>query len=592
MHCMTRISQQECRGILEQEETGENLSYTALYRQFRPDTFEDVKGQDHIVKTLRNQIKADRIGHAYLFCGTRGTGKTTVAKILARAVNCEHPVDGNPCNECASCRAIASGASMNVIEIDAASNNGVDNIREIREEVAYPPTEGRYKVYIIDEVHMLSIGAFNALLKTLEEPPSYVIFILATTEAHKIPVTILSRCQRYDFRRISQETILKRLEDLMEKEQVDAEEKALRYVAKKGDGSMRDSLSLLDQCIAFYLGEKLTYDRVLEVLGAVDTDVFSELLRLVLAEQITDAIALLDRLILDGRDLTQFVNDFTWYLRNLMLLKASDDMEDILDISTENLAQLREEAAMIRNDTLMRFIRIFSELANSIRYSVNKRVMLEMALIKLCKPEAEKDELSLIERIRKLERMIEQGIAVPGRMPAPAGVSASSADDGRWDPALYGANGDSGYAASGVGVPAGGAGYSTAGNPEPSLPAAKAAPEDLKKVKAMWKNIIVETSAPFRLALASAEVKYNAQEENDNRLFVVFADFLAERYINNADRKRELESIIADKTGKQVEVRFMLAADEGAHRGKLASIDIDERIREFIHADIEIEDEN
>ena len=569
------------------------MSYTALYRKFRPDTFEDVKGQDHIVKTLRNQIKADRIGHAYLFCGTRGTGKTTVAKILARAVNCEHPVDGNPCNECASCRAIASGASMNVIEIDAASNNGVDNIREIREEVAYPPTEGRYKVYIIDEVHMLSIGAFNALLKTLEEPPSYVIFILATTEAHKIPVTILSRCQRYDFRRISQETILKRLEDLMEKEQVDAEEKALRYVAKKGDGSMRDSLSLLDQCIAFYLGEKLTYDRVLEVLGAVDTDVFSELLRLILAEQITDAIALLDRLILDGRDLTQFVNDFTWYLRNLMLLKASDDMEDILDISTENLAQLREEAAMIRNDTLMRFIRIFSELANSIRYSVNKRVMLEMALIKLCKPEAEKDELSLIERIRKLERMIEQGIAVPGRMPAPAGVSASSADDGRWDPAMYGANGDSRYAASGVSVPAGGAGYnSTAGNPEPALPIAKAAPEDLKKVKAMWKNIIVETSAPFRLALASAEVKYNAQEENDNRLFVVFADFLAERYINNADRKRELESIIADKTGKQVEVRFMLAADEGAHRGKLASIDIDERIREFIHADIEIEDEN
>ena len=593
MHCMTRISQQECRGILEQEETGENMSYTALYRKFRPDTFEDVKGQDHIVKTLRNQIKADRIGHAYLFCGTRGTGKTTVAKILARAVNCEHPVDGNPCNECASCRAITSGASMNVIEIDAASNNGVDNIREIREEVAYPPTEGRYKVYIIDEVHMLSIGAFNALLKTLEEPPSYVIFILATTEAHKIPVTILSRCQRYDFRRISQETILKRLEDLMEKEQVDAEEKALRYVAKKGDGSMRDSLSLLDQCIAFYLGEKLTYDRVLEVLGAVDTDVFSELLRLVLAEQITDAIALLDRLILDGRDLTQFVNDFTWYLRNLMLLKASDDMEDILDISTENLAQLREEAAMIRNDTLMRFIRIFSELANSIRYSVNKRVMLEMALIKLCKPEAEKDELSLIERIRKLERMIEQGIAVPGRMQAPSGASASSADDGRWDPAMYGANGDSRYAASGVGVPAGGAGYnSTAGNPEPSLPIAKAAPEDLKKVKAMWKNIIVETSAPFRLALASAEVKYNAQEENDNRLFVVFADFLAERYINNADRKRELESIIADKTGKQVEVRFMLAADEGAHRGKLASIDIDERIREFIHADIEIEDEN
>lgn len=440
---------------------------------------------------------------------------------------------------------------MNVIEIDAASNNGVDNIREIREEVAYPPTEGRYKVYIIDEVHMLSIGAFNALLKTLEEPPSYVIFILATTEAHKIPVTILSLRQRYDFR-LDQSG-----DDSEAAGRCDGKRagrrggKALRYVAKKGDGSMRDSLSLLDQCIAFYLGEKLTYDRVLEVLGAVDTDVFSELLRLVLAEQITDAIALLDRLILDGRDLTQFVNDFTWYLRNLMLLKASDDMEDILDISTENLAQLREEAAMIRNDTLMRFIRIFSELANSIRYSVNKRVMLEMALIKLCKPEAEKDELSLIERIRKLERMIEQGIAVPGRMLAPSGASASSADDGRWDPAMYGANGDSGDAASGVGVPAGGAGYnSTAGNPEPSLPTAKAAPEGSEEGQGNVEKHHCGDLAPFRLALASAEVKYNAQEENDNRLFVVFADFLAERYINNADRKRELESIIADKTGQ------------------------------------------
>ena len=208
------------------------MSYTALYRKFRPGCFEEVKGQEHIVTTLQNQIKADRIGHAYLFCGTRGTGKTSIAKIFARAVNCEHPVEGSPCGECESCKAIAAGASMNVIEIDAASNNGVDNIREIVEEVSYSPAEGRFKVYIIDEVHMLSIGAFNALLKTLEEPPSYVIFILATTEVHKIPITILSRCQRYDFRRISIETIAERLRELMEKEQVQVEEKALRYIAK------------------------------------------------------------------------------------------------------------------------------------------------------------------------------------------------------------------------------------------------------------------------------------------------------------------------------------------------------------------------
>ena len=269
------------------------MSYQALYRKFRPQEFEDVKGQEHIVTTLKNQIKADRIGHAYLFCGTRGTGKTTVAKIFAKAVNCEHPVDGSPCGECPSCRAITEGSSMNVIEIDAASNNGVDNIRQIREEVTYRPTEGRYKVYIIDEVHMLSAGAFNALLKTLEEPPSYVIFILATTEAHKIPITILSRCQRYDFHRISIDTIASRLSDLMEQEQVEVEERAIRYVAKAGDGSMRDALSLLDQCIAFHLGEKLTYENVLEVLGAVDTEVFSRLLRRILDEDVTGAIRIL-----------------------------------------------------------------------------------------------------------------------------------------------------------------------------------------------------------------------------------------------------------------------------------------------------------
>ena len=366
------------------------MSYTALYRKFRPDTFGEVKGQDAIVTTLKNQIMADRIGHAYLFCGTRGTGKTSIAKIFARAVNCEHPVDGNPCNECAACRAINSGTSMNVIEIDAASNNGVDNIREIRDEVAYSPAEGKYKVYIIDEVHMLSIGAFNALLKTLEEPPSYVIFILATTESHKIPVTILSRCQRYDFKRITQEEISDRLRDLLGREQVEAEDKAIRYIAKKADGGMRDALSLADQCISFYLGQTLTYEKVLEVLGAVDAEVFSQLLREILKNDVAALFAHLEQLIMQGRDLTQLVNDFTWYLRNLMLLKASDQMEDSLDVSAENLVLLKEEAAMIREDTLMRYIRIFSELANQIRYSANKRVLLEVALIKLCRPQMQR----------------------------------------------------------------------------------------------------------------------------------------------------------------------------------------------------------
>ncbi|MDD6616675.1 MAG: DNA polymerase III subunit gamma/tau [Lachnospiraceae bacterium] len=599
------------------------MGYTALYRKFRPDTFADVKGQDHIVTALKNQIKADRIGHAYLFCGTRGTGKTSVAKIFARAVNCEHPVDGNPCNECAACRAIASGSSMNVIEIDAASNNGVDNIREIREEVSYSPAEGKYKVYIIDEVHMLSIGAFNALLKTLEEPPSYVIFILATTEAHKIPVTILSRCQRYDFRRISQDTILERLKDLMEKEHVDAEERALRYVAKKGDGSLRDALSLLDQCIAFYLGETLTYDKVLEVLGAVDTDVYSDLLRKILRENVAEVISTLEKLVMRGTDLTQFVSDFTWYLRNLMLLKASDEMEDVLDVSTENLAQLREEAAMVREDTLMRYIRIFSELSGSIRYATNKRVLLEMALIKLCKPEAERDELSLLERIRKLEQKLEQG-CLPGaggypgngyRGGTPDGSDGNGAPGGGYgyegeipggsygyggeSPAgSYGYGGgapDSSYGCGG-GIPDGGYGHGGGtpnggyGGPAPVYQ--KAAPEDLQQVKAMWKAIVGETSGMFRIVLSAAEPKFNPQDDKDGKLYVVFADFLAERYLDNKDRKQELEQIITEKTGKQIEVKFVLAADEGIQRAPLARIDVEQRAREVIHTEIEIEDED
>lgn len=543
------------------------MSYTALYRKFRPDTFGEVKGQDAIVTTLKNQIMADRIGHAYLFCGTRGTGKTSIAKIFARAVNCEHPVDGNPCNECAACRAINSGISMNVIEIDAASNNGVDNIREIRDEVAYSPAEGKYKVYIIDEVHMLSIGAFNALLKTLEEPPSYVIFILATTESHKIPVTILSRCQRYDFKRITQEEISDRLRDLLGREQVEAEDKAIRYIARKADGGMRDALSLADQCISFYLGQELTYEKVLEVLGAVDTEVFSQLLREILKNDVTALFAHLEQLIMQGRDLTQLVNDFTWYLRNLMLLKASDQMEDSLDVSAENLVLLKEEAAMIREDTLMRYIRIFSELANQIRYSVNKRVLLEVALIKLCRPQMQRDELSLLERVRRLEKQIENGLLIPAA-PEVTGVQPAVAFPGAVT-FQKGTNGESSL-------------------PEADVP--KAASGDLKQIKAMWSSIIAGTSPRMRPVLASAELKFNLAEGTENQLFVVFSDFLGETYLNDPSKKEELEQQILEKTGKKADVRFLLAADESIQNVRLGKIVDEEALKEFIHMDIEIEE--
>ena len=532
------------------------MSYTALYRKFRPDNFADVKGQDHIVTTLTNQIKHNRIGHAYLFCGTRGTGKTTVAKILAKAVNCEHPVNGSPCNECAMCKAIQAGTAMNVIEIDAASNNGVDNIREIREEVSYRPTEGKYKVYIIDEVHMLSTGAFNALLKTLEEPPSYVMFILATTEAHKIPITILSRCQRYDFHRITIDTIAARLDELLKVEGVEAEEKAVRYVAKAGDGSMRDALSLLDQCIAFYLGQELTYDKVLEVLGAVDTEVFSKLLRKVIRGDVTGSIHILEELIVGGRELSQFVGDFTWYMRNLLLVKTSENPEEAIDVSSDNMKLLKEESTMLDVETLMRYIRIFSDLSNQIRYATQKRVLVEIALIKLCRPAMETNLDSVLDRLRVLEqRMDERPVQ---QVIVQQGSGKMSEETG--------------------------AVQEPAGNKAP----AKAAPEDLQKIVAGWRVITGQTTGMFKQMLQKSVPKYNS-ETGEPVLYVEFQDFLGQSYVDNSEAKKELQDIITAQTGKTVEIQ-MLVADKHQHTN-LANITVDQAIKNNIHMDVVIEED-
>ena len=386
------------------------MSYMALYRKWRPDEFEEVKGQEHVVTTLKNQIIHERIGHAYLFCGTRGTGKTTVAKLFAKAVNCEHPLgDGSPCNECATCKEISTGSSLDVIELDAASNNGVDNIRDIRENVQYSPTSCKYKVYIIDEAHMLSDSAFNALLKTLEEPPSYVIFIMATTESHKIPITIRSRCQKYDFRRIGLEVIYERLADLLQREGLEAEEKAIRYVAKVADGSMRDALSLLDQCISYYLGQTLTYDKVLEVLGSVDVEIFNELMTHVSDDNTMEALRVIDEIIWQGRELNQFVTDFTWYMRNLLLLQTADSMSSQIDIAADSLESMKVIADKVKFESLTRYIRVFSELSSEIRYSTQKRVVLELAIIKLTTPQMEVNTDSILERLRVLEKKVEEG---------------------------------------------------------------------------------------------------------------------------------------------------------------------------------------
>lgn len=530
------------------------MSYTALYRKFRPAGFEEVKGQDPIVTTLKNQIKANRIGHAYLFCGTRGTGKTSVAKIFAKAVNCENPADGSPCGDCAVCRAISAGASMNVIEIDAASNNGVDNIREIVDEVSYSPAEGKYKVYIIDEVHMLSIGAFNALLKTLEEPPSYVIFILATTEVHKIPVTILSRCQRYDFKRLTVDTLADRIRELAQIEGVSIEDKAVRYIARAADGAMRDALSLLDQCIAFHFGQELTYDRVLNVLGAVDTEVFSRMLREILSANVTGAIGVLQEIVMQGRELAQFVSDFTWYLRNLLLLKTADGMEDLIDVSSENLARLKEEAGMADNDVIMRYIRILSELSGQLRFASQKRILIEMGLIRLCRPQMETDTQSLTDRIRQLEQKLEQGVFTTP--PQKAGQSVYS-----------GVSEKSGEAQ------------------ETGRVLERAVPEDIRQVVSKWPAALAETENPMKTYLKSAYPSLSG----DGKLLVVVPDGLAFDYFRQDAHRQELARILSEYAAKEIDVSIQCLDPDRNSRDLFP--DLTKLVSENIHMEIEeIED--
>ena len=530
------------------------MSYTAMYRRFRPSRFEEVKGQDAIVTTLKNQIRADRIGHAYLFCGTRGTGKTTIAKLFARSVNCEHPVDGDPCGQCRSCRPIASGASMNVIEIDAASNNGVDNIREIVEEVSYSPAEGKYKVYIIDEVHMLSTGAFNALLKTLEEPPSYVIFILATTEANRIPVTILSRCQRYDFKRLTVDQIEDRMREALQEagEELRIEDRALRYLAKAADGAMRDAWSLLDQCMAFHFGQELTYDMVLDVLGAVDTAVFSRLLRRILERDVAGCIGLLEEIVLQGRDMGQFVADFAWYLRNLLLVKTSgEDSEEVIDISSENLARLKEEARMAEADAIMRYIRCFSELSGRIRFAGQKRILIEMELIRLCRPQMETQEDALLDRIRSLERDVEE---------VKRGGSARAAGSGAaTDPA-----------------PESAAAPAAPKREELSL----AVPEEIRTLVGRWREIAGSAPQPMKSYLKGARLSLGGE----NRLQLVLEDGVASDYFLKGEGNRDaLEALLENFLQKKVEVEYRAVKSSAEFESSYVDLG------QVIHMDIEEE---
>ncbi len=518
--------------------------YQALYRKFRPETFSQIRGQEAVVTTLKNQVRSGRLGHAYLFTGTRGTGKTTAAKILARAANCEDLRDGDPCGKCASCQRILRGANLNVTEMDAASNNGVDSIREIVSEVNYPPAEGRFRVYIIDEVHMLSAGAFNALLKTLEEPPDYVIFILATTEVHKIPITILSRCQRFDFHRISVGEIGDQLKEISEKEGIPVEDRALEYLAVLGDGSMRDALSLMERCVNFHVGKALSYEMVLEVLGTADLSSFSGLFGAVVGGDVKACLDILQRVLLEGRELRQFCSDYLQYLRDLLLVKAAgESARELMELGDEAFAQLKKDAGLFESEGLFRHIRIISSLCDELRYSTQKRIKVETCLIRLCRPEMERDDSGLRERIRRLEEKLERLENAPQRQviyasAPPAGTEKREEDEEKRPKVL-----------------------------PPALP------EAVRKLAAEWDQAVNCFPPPLREYLRLGDPRVN---EEGCLVLAFFEDSVG--YVTIKEKKSEVEQLLGEYAGGSVTIKV-----EATRNKKDASLSLED-VKQLIRA--------
>ena len=408
------------------------MAYLALYRRFRPSGFDGLIGQDHIVRTLKNQISTGRIGHAYLFCGARGTGKTSAAKIFARAINCLSPVDGSPCGKCETCRALADGANLDILEMDAASNNKVENVREIREKIQYPPVSGKYKVYIIDEVHMLTTEAFNALLKTLEEPPKHAVFILATTEVHKLPSTILSRCMRFDFRLIPTSLIAENIGKIYKEIGKEYDEEAVTAIARAGMGSMRDALSIADICVS-YKNEKLTYNDVLEILGATDSSKITELIENILRSDTGAALETVESLTESGKSVGVLCKDVIARLRETIVCKTCAGAKKILSLPDDVFESVKRAASLADEHRILRTIEIFSEAEGAMRYSVSPKILLECACIKASEPSADYNIDALLGRISALEKALAEGGferksaigTVGGTMVAPAATAAT-----------------------------------------------------------------------------------------------------------------------------------------------------------------------
>lgn len=508
--------------------------HKALYRVYRPKTFEDVVGQEHIVKTLKNQIKNNNIGHAYLFSGTRGTGKTSTAKIFARAVNCLNPINEEPCNECEICIDTLNDNIMDIVEIDAASNNSVDDIRELRESVKYTPSKAKYKVYIIDEVHMLSQGAFNALLKTLEEPPSYVIFILATTEPHKIPATILSRCQRFDFKRVSSKDIADRMSYICEKENIQAEDKALSLIARNSQGALRDALSILDQCMSFG-NDKIEYNDVIELLGTVNIDELFQLSQSIIDEDTKKSLQILNEFIIWGKDIRNLINDLIDHFRNLMVCKVSKDLDEIISLPEESIERLKEQSKTININDLIRILNILSETQDSMKSSSNTRILAEVTMMKIAQPMFDESKEALIKRIENLEKIIESGnikvVTVQNESEintVPQRIQVDEPQERKED-IVY----------------------------------EEVKSEDVKLVESSWKKVIQKIKEDKKLSIAALLREVSSFNVKDNILYLIFNDnfSFARSRLNSKETIDYIESIIREILNRSFNIQIYLKSE-------------------------------
>ena len=521
--------------------------HKALYREYRPQKFSDVVGQEHIIRTLKNEIMSGNIAHAYMFSGTRGTGKTTAAKIFARAVNCLNPKDGEPCNECESCKSILNDSTVDIFEIDAASNNSVDDVREIRESVKYTPANSKYKVYIIDEAHMLSKGASNALLKTIEEPPEYVVFIFATTEPNKMIPTVLSRCQRFDFKRITVEEMKDRMRYICSKEGVEVEEDALSVIARNSQGALRDALSILDRCILF--GDKyLRYEDVVETLGIVNVDEIFGLADDIITHNVAAALKKIDSFISSGKDIEILSSELLEHMRNLMIcLAAGDSAKEIISVSDDEFDRMKKSIENTDIDNVIRIINILSEIQNNLKYATDKRTIFEVGIIKTIKPTYDTNKEALEERVKYLEKVIESGNIT---------VSARKTEflDGEdvFD-----------EAEEEVVKPKKSKTSRSKSSSKKSKKYEEMKSEDLKKIERLWDKILDKMKQDRKMPVRAMLLEKKSLKEHNGVLYIIFGEkfAFAKKSLSDHGNSEYIESVVKDIVHKNFSVKVILESE-------------------------------